>query len=224
MIGEALRRVRGRLTLDELALRMSVHKNTLGNYERGERLPDIDFLAVFAAATGADLGELLALRLEAGRRGLQERSAPGGAAGAIRERLAEPAADYRVSRDELVVVPSARNGPVPADMAFRRAWLEGQGLDPVALLGITAEDDSMAPTIRQGALVLVDARAVPLGGDGIHAIEYAGRLRIRRLQSDLEGGLFIRCDNPVFREIFLSGEALAGLRLVGRAVWSGGLL
>ncbi len=219
MIGEVLRRVRGRHTLDEIALRMGVHKNTLGNYERGERLPEIDFLAGFAAATGADLAELLVSRLEAGGR------APAGAGrAAFGERLAEPPASYRAGGAELVSVPAATGGRASVGMAFERRWLEEQGLDPAALLAVTVEDDSMAPTIQQGAWVLVDTRVTQLGGDGLHLIEQGARVRLRRLQSDLGGGLFIRCDNPAYRELFLAAEALAGLRVLGRAVWAGGRL
>lgn len=82
----------------------------------------------------------------------------------------------------------------------------------------------MAPTIRQGTLVLVDTRVTQFGGDGLHLIEQGALVRVRRLQSDLGGGLFIRCDNPAYRELFLSGETLAGLRMLGRAVWAGGSL
>ncbi|WP_445083981.1 hypothetical protein [Candidatus Vondammii sp. HM_W22] len=42
-------------------------KNSLAAYERGERLPDVDFLAVFADRTGADFNELLRLRLASGK-------------------------------------------------------------------------------------------------------------------------------------------------------------
>lgn len=219
MIGDVLKRVRGRHTLDEIALRMGVHKNTLGNYERGERLPEIDFLAAFAAATGADLGELLVSRLEAGGR------VPDGAErAALGERLAEPPASYRARGGELVSVPAAAGGRAAAEVAFERRWLEEQGLDPAALLAVTVGDDAMAPTIRQGSLVLVDARVTQFGGDGLHLIEQGARVRVRRLQPDFDGGLFIRCDNPAYRELFLAGEALAGLRMLGRVVWAGGRL
>ena len=67
MIGEVLGCVHGRHTLDEIAMGMGVHKNTVGHHERGERLPDIDFLAAFAAATGPDLGVLQASRLDSSR-------------------------------------------------------------------------------------------------------------------------------------------------------------
>lgn len=63
--GGVLRRDRGRarVSIQELAPRLGVNKNTLASYERGERLPDVDFLARFAVETDSDFFELLAARL-----------------------------------------------------------------------------------------------------------------------------------------------------------------
>lgn len=49
----------------KLAEVLGMAKNTVWHYEAGRTLPDIDFLARFARATGADLQELVALRLQA---------------------------------------------------------------------------------------------------------------------------------------------------------------
>ncbi|MFO1418355.1 MAG: helix-turn-helix transcriptional regulator [Methylotetracoccus sp.] len=43
---------------------MGISHETLRTYETGNRLPDVDFLAVFAAKTGGDFYELLRLRLQ----------------------------------------------------------------------------------------------------------------------------------------------------------------
>ncbi len=45
---------------------LGIGLNTLWNYENENTLPDVDFLARFATITGADLQELINLRLEAG--------------------------------------------------------------------------------------------------------------------------------------------------------------
>lgn len=60
-IGDALKRVRGGRSVDSIGLK--AHINTISNYETGKRLPEIDFLAAFAEATGADFLDLLRLRL-----------------------------------------------------------------------------------------------------------------------------------------------------------------
>lgn len=62
-LGDALRRARGERSIEALAEALEVSRNTLGDYERGVRAPEMDFLVRFAAATGADLSRLLSLRL-----------------------------------------------------------------------------------------------------------------------------------------------------------------
>jgi phage repressor protein C with HTH and peptisase S24 domain/DNA-binding XRE family transcriptional regulator len=64
-IGEALRAARADRSIEALAKALDVNKNTLGDYERGVRHPEVDFLVRFAEVTGADLGRLLAMRVAA---------------------------------------------------------------------------------------------------------------------------------------------------------------
>lgn len=63
-LGGVLRRERGERTIPQAADLLGVNKNTLGAYERGERLPDVEFLVRFSEAIGGNALELLALRLE----------------------------------------------------------------------------------------------------------------------------------------------------------------
>ena len=88
-LGGTLRRRRRAVdkTIADLARALGVNYNTLGGYERGEKLPDVDFLARFAQVTGSSFLDLLAARLramdsEAGRRALAEVPAPEAARGA----------------------------------------------------------------------------------------------------------------------------------------------
>lgn len=65
-LGSILRASRGRQSIEAMAARLEVNKNTLGAYERGTRLPDIDFLVRFSQVTGIDLVALLNARIAAG--------------------------------------------------------------------------------------------------------------------------------------------------------------
>lgn len=47
-IGERIAHVRGHKSQSAFASEMGVHKNTLGNYERGDRVPDAEFVAGLA--------------------------------------------------------------------------------------------------------------------------------------------------------------------------------
>lgn len=62
-ISGALKRLRGRVTLDEMATKVGVSRATVVNYESGRRDPDQHYLAAFADATCADFLELLRLSL-----------------------------------------------------------------------------------------------------------------------------------------------------------------
>lgn len=82
-LGKLLRRRRKAAdkTIAEMAQALGVNYNTLGGYERGETLPDVDFLAHFAQVTDASFRDLLVARLrdmesDAGRRALSELPAP----------------------------------------------------------------------------------------------------------------------------------------------------
>lgn len=117
-ISDALKRVRGGRSVDEIGLK--THINTISNYETGKRLPEIDFLAAFAEATGADFLELLRLRLASSQdepaRRMAERlnasagaaSPPAGALDAARLRLAIEAAEEGLDAAGRVMAPDKK--------------------------------------------------------------------------------------------------------------------
>ena len=55
-------------SLDKFSKGLNVNKNTIGAYERGERLPDVDYLCIFAKNTGANFFDLLMSRLKSSSR------------------------------------------------------------------------------------------------------------------------------------------------------------
>lgn len=63
VLGNILREARGERSIPAMASRLGIHKNTLGMYERGQRVPDVDFLAAFSARTGVSFALLLSQRL-----------------------------------------------------------------------------------------------------------------------------------------------------------------
>jgi len=66
-LGDLLRTVRGRtqLSIPAMAEKLGIDKNTLGGYEREERLPDFEFLAKFSKLTGHDIQKLIEARMRA---------------------------------------------------------------------------------------------------------------------------------------------------------------
>ena len=62
------------------------------------------------------------------------------------------------------------------------------------------DSDEMDPTIGRGALVFVNPNATSASSSGLYAIESAGRITIRMVETRLGGGLVIGCDNPRYSE------------------------
>jgi len=58
-IGHRIKAVRGAISQDEFARRLSVHKETLGNYERNKRQPDAAFLIALRKEFGVSADWLL---------------------------------------------------------------------------------------------------------------------------------------------------------------------
>lgn len=103
---------------------------------------------------------------------------------------------------------------------FTRGWLRGQGLDPRSLSTIAVDGDSMEPTLRDGDEILVDASPRPLR-DGIHVVEVAGALLVKRLDTGRSGRIVLKSDNQAYDPVDLQ---LDEVRVVGRVVWKGGRL
>ena len=106
--------------------------------------------------------------------------------------------------------------------AFRFAtrWLRSQGLVPGALSAIAVAGDSMEPTLRDGDEILVD-RTPRVLRDGIHVVRVDEALLVKRLESGRPGVVTLISDNPAYRPIELSPDAL---HVVGRVVWKAGRL
>jgi Peptidase S24-like len=106
----------------------------------------------------------------------------------------------------------------------RNTWLEAVD-EEIARRGAGAQfllmdSDEMEPTISLGALVFVNTKSTSVGSSGVYAIESAGRVTIRKVETRLGGGLVISCDNPRYSEqLKVTKEAELkrhSVRIVGR--------
>lgn len=213
-IGHRVASIRGSVGQDAFATQMGVHKNTLARYERGERIPDADFLAKLA-----DIGinvHWVVTGEGPARKG--EDAAPDADTGV--EFALVPQYDVEASAGHGAVVE--RESEI-GKLAFRRDWLRQKGLSAKDLVVIRVTGDSMTPTIRPGSLLLVDTRQEQVKEDGIYVIMIDGHLIAKRLQLDIAGGgLFIRSDNPAYREQHLTADQASHLYIIGRGIWAGG--
>lgn len=87
---------------------------------------------------------------------------------------------------------------------------------------LTAEGDSMEPTIPDGARVLVDLKDTRLR-EGIFGFRFDGELRVKRLRRVGEG-VEIISDNPRYEPERLEGTDLERFAVIGRVWWVGAIL
>ena len=105
-------------------------------------------------------------------------------------------------------------------MAFKTDWLERKQLDPDKLGLINCSGDSMAPTLLDGDLVLVDLKEARHQGDGLYAIAVNHSIKVKRLESKIDGTVRVSSDNPRYEPEEFSHEAFNNaVRVIGRVVW-----
>lgn len=215
-IGGRLTHIRGSRSQAEFAQELGVHKNSLGNYERDSRTPDADFLRKIVEA-GYNANWLIT----------------GEGPVMVGQPEVQPTEKDGLG-DDFALVPyydveaSAGNGRTVGgeaaigNLAFRREWLRQKGLRNKDLSVIRVAGDSMYPTIRDGSWVLIDTNQAHVKSDGIYALLVDGDLVAKRLQVDLAGGgMYIRSDNPAYREQHLTADQANRLHIVGRVIWAG---
>lgn len=116
---------------------------------------------------------------------------------------------------------------IKGELAFKRTWLKAENLQEKDLAIITAKGDSMSPTISEGAILLVNSNYSRIENGRVYALMVGDEVRVKRLFIGFGGDCRITSDNPnktLYPDESISPEALAGLKIVGRVVWTGGML
>lgn len=157
----------------------------------------------------------------------------------VQEQLAEYGEPKSPSEETHVIIPrynvtaSCGNGvlnehvEVNGGLAFMRSWLRDQGWTASNLVVIYARKDSMAPTITDGAVLLVDtSQTLPESGR-VYVLNWFGEERVKRLHKIGATRFRVASDNPnkaeyPDEEIDFSTQPDA--RIIGRVVWQGGTL
>lgn len=123
---------------------------------------------------------------------------------------------------------SAGNGLIPVDdaeaegVAFPSAWLRRQRINGDLAVLVSVRGDSMAPTIPDGALVLIHVAERSLATAGIYAFNLDGESFVKRVvpQSSQDDGrpvaVAILSENPAYPPLVLAGQDLNRITIVGR--------
>jgi phage repressor protein C with HTH and peptisase S24 domain len=119
------------------------------------------------------------------------------------------------SRDEL----SVSSDQIVDHLAFRADWIHDRlRVDPNRLALIEARGDSMAPTVHDGDLLLIEVSGYRFALDGIYAIIRPDGLAVKRLVKRIDGAVEVRSDNPLYGLEVAPAEAF---KILGRVIWRG---
>lgn len=96
---------------------------------------------------------------------------------------------------------------------FSRLWLNQKNLHSKNLSCVKVRGDSMEPTLNNGDVILVNtARQV---GDGVFVVRIGSLLRVKRLQTLLNGSLKISSDNPIYESETLNPKEDSDFAIIG---------
>lgn len=123
-------------------------------------------------------------------------------------------------RNEQARGSAAPVGP-PSRLAFHRDWMKQHGWQADRLRLVRTLGDCMAPTVRDGALMLVDSSLDEMREEGVYVLEVDDALLVRRIQFDVNGGLIATSDNPAYHRQRLQPADGDGLSVFGKVVWVG---
>lgn len=142
----------------------------------------------------------------------------------------------RTVEADLALIPryevqaGAGSGLVPVSevateaLAFRRDWLRQIGVSPQQAALVTADGDSMAPTIPDRSIMLVDLAIRDVRNGHIYILIVAGAVVVKRVQINTDRTVVLISDNSRYDREVISQDRLADLHIAGRVVWVGHMI
>lgn len=192
----------------ELAKAMDVSSETVRLWEKGARSINAQNLAK-AFHLGFDVQYVLS--------GLKEIKAA--THGVAKETIQIPLRDVYVSSGP---GGEAVDEAIQRHLSFDPFFVETWGVDPERVEAVINRGDSNEPTIRDGAVVLIDRSDRQLREKAIFAFRTPDGVRLKRFQKLIDGSARLVSDNQALYAPEVIGPAdLEQLRVVGRAFWTG---
>ena len=108
-------------------------------------------------------------------------------------------------------------------ISFEPEWLNKEiGVNPNDVFLMLVDGDSMYPTLKSGAMIMVNKHFNGLC-DGIYVMRYEQNLLVKRLQMLPNGIIKVKSDNNIYEPWEINKENLDGtdMEIIGRVVWSG---
>ncbi|MFV0421586.1 LexA family transcriptional regulator [Oleidesulfovibrio sp.] len=102
---------------------------------------------------------------------------------------------------------------------FQLSWLQKKG-NPRSMVLMDVIGDSMEPEIYAGDTVLVDQSHTTLRNGTIFAVGVEDAVMVKRVEKKPEG-LILHSDNPAYSPVYLRGDELETVRIIGKVIWVG---
>ena len=102
--------------------------------------------------------------------------------------------------------------------AFQEAWLRSKG-SPGLMVLMDIVGNSMEPELRSGDTVLIDQSRTAVLSGGIYALGVEESVMVKRLEQH-PGRLVLHSDNRDYSPLFLQGDELDTVRIIGRVIWT----
>lgn len=211
---------------DEFAQQLGVSPKTLANYERGDTQPDATALAAYRTSAHANLEWLLTGEGNMVLLTPEEH----GAVGQDKAFIAQAEQRHMIALPVFGgIQASAGPGTVHASeevtsaIAFDPQYLRDLGAKPNRCSVITAQGESMTPTIPDGALLVVDHSQISVEHGCIYVFNVADRLVVKRARWSMDQTLTLISDNPSpdYPDEQFNDEGAYQLNVVGRVVFHG---
>lgn len=106
------------------------------------------------------------------------------------------------------------------EFAMSRDWL-ARNLNHTSgdLASVHVIGDSMAPTLLDGDVVVIDRGVREVTVDAIYLVSVSGRRLVKRLQRKVDGSVVIISDNPSYERETIAAHRVEQIEVLGRMVW-----
>lgn len=110
-------------------------------------------------------------------------------------------------------------------LAFQADWIRSRlRRNPSNLVVLEAYGDSMRPTIKDGDIMLVDISEDRVRGPAIYVVRAGNEAIVKRVELKLDGSLLVKSDNPAYEAMTIRSDSADELRVIGKVVWTGGVV
>lgn len=216
-ISDRIRKIRQEqgLTILDLSKKIGIPDRTISNYERGERKPSVEYLTLLYEHLDANPEWLLS-----GNGEMFTDKSTISSKFSVEDFLFIP---------KLILRPAAGCGTivdledVEDYIAFQKDWFNKHIHALKSSLAVmTANGDSMEPTIKNGDMLLVDTSQNQARTDNIYIIRINDCLAVKRVQCIPGNKLQIISDNKTYNPYILdlTDESQKAV-IIGKVVWYG---